>query len=149
MDFFSSGWVGAIFSLVLFTLMFYMLYYVWLATFCHVDGNKFYERFTDRGTTRKAVQLGIGKCPHCYKKISRLATKCPHCTADFKTKTPLYKRIVLNYYQPRTNPQKQTPKSIGYPKIQNFKIVAGLQNALIFLMFNNKNLKNLQNHLLH
>ena len=82
MNLISSGWLGAIFALFLFSLMFYGFYYIWLATYCHVDGNKFYERFTDRGTTRKAVQLGIGKCPHCYKKISRLATKCPHCTAD-------------------------------------------------------------------
>lgn len=30
----------------------------------------------------KAIKLGMGKCPHCYKEISRLATKCPHCTSS-------------------------------------------------------------------
>ena len=82
MDFVSSGWLGALFALFLLILEFYMFYYIWLKTFCHVNGDEFYERFTDRRTTNKAVQLGIGKCPYCLKKISRLATKCPHCTAD-------------------------------------------------------------------
>ena len=26
-----------------------------------------------------------GKCTHCLKKVSRLATKCPHCTADLSS----------------------------------------------------------------
>ena len=31
---------------------------------------------------KNAVKYGLGKCPSCFREISRLATKCPHCTAD-------------------------------------------------------------------
>jgi len=29
-----------------------------------------------------SIKLVMGKCPRCYKPVSRIATKCPHCTAD-------------------------------------------------------------------
>ena len=31
---------------------------------------------------KNAVKYGLGKCPSCFREVSRLATKCPHCTAD-------------------------------------------------------------------
>jgi hypothetical protein len=31
---------------------------------------------------KNAVKFGLGKCPSCFREVSRLATKCPHCTAD-------------------------------------------------------------------
>jgi hypothetical protein len=34
------------------------------------------------GDQKHSIQLGLGRCPRCYKKIARLATKCPHCTAE-------------------------------------------------------------------
>ncbi len=30
----------------------------------------------------KDLQIFLGKCPKCFKEISRFASKCPYCTAD-------------------------------------------------------------------
>lgn len=33
--------------------------------------------------TLRTIKLITGTCPHCLKKVPKLALKCPYCTADF------------------------------------------------------------------
>jgi hypothetical protein len=37
----------------------------------------------DRGEVdiKKGIKLGAGKCPYCFKPVSKIASKCPHCTS--------------------------------------------------------------------
>jgi hypothetical protein len=37
---------------------------------------------TSKEEMYNSFQIATGKCPYCFNKISKFATKCPKCTAD-------------------------------------------------------------------
>ena len=48
---------------------------------CHKDGLKAPKHIVK--TSDIWFVSASGTCPHCLRKVSRLAGRCPHCTADF------------------------------------------------------------------
>ena len=76
------NWIGFIIGGLMW-LFIYAVYIYLLNSFCHKDGSKAPGTLHTVKTSDIWFVGASGTCPHCLKKVSRLAGRCPHCTADF------------------------------------------------------------------